>query len=194
VFWKHLGIGCAIIVAIATVGLASACCTPKPRLNDSPPDHMKFARADYYYKKEIFRCESGGPDGLSPYIVLVDSSGKMTTSDGTATITIVGKESPAEVDEVVLYSRVVEVKKSDFGKRTIQGDFIVDDYDLIICEFAPVKYSSLTGIPEGPLYLEMRIEFTTPDGSVLSGKSQVWICWSQSYRPSSACPSPFSPR
>jgi hypothetical protein len=173
-FWKRLGIGCAIIVAIATVGLASACSVSKSRQNDRPPDHMKYSRADYHYKKGIFYVT--GPDGLSPYIVLVDSSGEMTTSDGTATITIVGKGSPTEVDDVVLYSRVVGVKKSDFKKRTVQGDFIVDDYDLIICEFAPVKYSSLTSIPDGASYFEMRIEFTTPDGCVLAGKSQVFIC------------------
>jgi hypothetical protein len=169
-FWKRFGIGCAAIVAIAIVGLGLAYSVSKSRLNDNSPDHMEYARANYYYEKGS--TPSTGADGLSPYIVLADSSGEMTTSDGTATITIVEEAFPTGV---VVYSQVVEVKKSDFRKRMVPGDFMFDSHDLIVCEFAPVKDSSLTRVPSGTSHCEMTIEFTTPDGRVLVGKSQVWF-------------------
>jgi hypothetical protein len=91
----------------------SACSELMP-LNDAAPSYVKQVSA---YKE--------GSDGLVVYIVLADSTGAMTTADGTLELTISEEQRAYWRDEettarnLLLFSKRIPVSRSSFRRAKV---------------------------------------------------------------------------
>jgi len=127
-------------------------------LNQNPPSYIKQVSA---YKE--------GSDGLVIYFILADSSGAMTTSEGTAKIVITEERSSGK--DTTLYQKTVTVNLSSFVKTKIgQGSF---QREAILFSFGRIPYSSLTLKPQASSG-KVKIEFTAGSKTMQGEDSIFW--------------------
>ena len=126
-------------------------------LNQNPPSYIKQVSA---YKE--------GSDGLVVYFILADSSGAMTTSEGTVIIEI--SEERSNGNSVILYKKTVPVLLSGFSKTKIgQGSF---QRDAILFSFGRITYSSLISKPQA-FSGKVKIDFTS-GGKTMQGEESIY--------------------
>lgn len=173
-----------IFIFILTTLLVFGC----TRLNQNPPE---------YIKELVVYTE--GYDNLIVYFILADKSGAMTTSEGTAKLTIKDKRScirpaykmvttpkgyksvPLSEEEIQaileecrkpLLELSLEIKKTDFGKHKIgKGAF---EHKVILCPIGRIPYSTFTKSPytsDGTVILE----FQTVDGRTLKAREKFYF-------------------
>lgn len=126
-------------------------------VNQNPPSYVKDVAA---YKE--------GSDGLVVYFILADSSGSMTTANGSVTIKIIEEISTGRERE--LYSRTRNVSTTDFHKTKIgRGAF---ERDAILYSFGRLTYSSFVLKPNESMG-KIKIEFTS-NGKTMNGEDTIF--------------------
>ena len=127
-------------------------------LNQATPSHIRSTVA-----------HREGTDGLIVYFVLVDSSGRETTANGTVTLRIV--EENFRGTERVLLTRTREVSASDFRRATVgSGAF---ERQVILYSFGRIRHSSFTSRPQESS-ARVNIEFTTTAGRRMEGRDTIF--------------------
>lgn len=121
-------------------------------LNSSPPDYIK----------DVVATTEG--DGYVVYFILADKSGEMTTSDGLAVLQI-------EDARRILYTRQVQVSKSDFVKAKVGlGAF---QHDAILYSFGRIPVSTFASKPSG-LTGTVSLTFKAT-GKTMSGEKTIFF-------------------
>jgi hypothetical protein len=132
------------------------------QLNPNPPAYVKNVVT---YKE--------GSDGVIIYFTLADGSGAMTTSDGTATVTISETHSEwndwrsefVETEEK-LFLKSFTVNKTDFQMAKVgMGAF---EHKQLLYSFGRITYSSFYKEPS-EMTGKIVLEFRTPSGQILKG-------------------------
>jgi len=127
------------------------------RLNDNPPDYIK----------EVVAYREG--DGVIIYFILGDEQGNMTTSDGSAVVTIEVDRGPLIPSLQLMRLEIPEIKKRDFRKTTVGVG--VWKREVILYDVGRIKYVDFNVFPDLFHHKEgiVMVYFKRRDGQTLSG-------------------------
>jgi len=141
-------------LCLLIISLMSGC----TRLNDKPPACIKSI------------VSYGGADRLAVYFVLADSSGAMTTANGTVDLTIY-EAFESNGNKIGLFSKSFDVKKTDFKK--VKFGTGVWEHKEILYPVGRIAYSSFVMKPSvmtGIIKLSFKV---APYGDVLNGEKTI---------------------
>jgi hypothetical protein len=120
--------------------------------NTNPPDYIKQTTV----------LKEG--DGLQIYIILADSSGQMTSSNGKFTMTISDNRGH-------LSSQSIDVKTSDFQTAKIGMGAL--QHDALILNIGRIPFSGMLHTPSGSV--KVKVSFTPTGGKTLSDDASTYI-------------------
>jgi hypothetical protein len=143
----------AVLGCLITVLALSGCVGSS---NTTPPDYIKQTTA----------LKEG--DGLQVYIILADSSGQMTSSDGTFTMGISDNQGPLSSQSM---RKHIDVKASDFQTAKIGVGAL--QHDALILNIGRIPFSDMLHTPSG--LVKVQVFFTPTGGKTMSDDTTAYI-------------------
>ena len=139
-----------IVLACLITTLALSGCVGSS--NTNPPEYIK----------QTSLIKEG--DGLQFYIILADSSGQMTSSDGEVRFTISDKGGD-------LQSRTINVKASQFQNAKIGMGAL--QHDALLLNIGRIPFSSMDHTPSGSI--KAVVIFTATNGKPMQDETTTYV-------------------
>ncbi|HII07863.1 MAG TPA: hypothetical protein HA349_11295 [Methanotrichaceae archaeon] len=161
-------------VVLCSLTILAACCCIERGINDNPAVGIKEVIA---YNDPNHRMNES--DGMVVNLILMDSSGDMTASDGEVTLTVSEirqgwdpEKSEFADEETVLFVNRSKITRADFDKLSEWGRY--EEFVAIIVRLGRFEYAQFSKAPSQPSGI-VKVEFLTPEGRSLRKEETIYF-------------------